>query len=119
MLYCHLLSSIQLFRGVQGLLRQNSEKRENSTEVLQTIKTNIEERGYAYISGPTMKLLLKEHDATEDDLGMLIKLSGLRNLLKKLLPQALMESGYIHERVPKDQQPGMKLNYLFNIKDLK
>jgi len=108
-----------LFRGVQGLLRQNSEKRENSTEVLQTIKTNIEERGYAYISGPTMKLLLKEHDATEDDLGMLIKLSGLRNLLKKLLPLALMESGYIHERVPKDQQPGMKLNYLFNIKDLK
>lgn len=78
-----------MFRGVQGLLRQNSEKRENSTEVLQTIKTNIEERGYAYISGPTMKLLLKEHDATEDDL-------------------ALMESGYIHERVPKDQQPVMK-----------
>lgn len=109
-----------MFRGVQGLLRQNSEKNENSSEILQTIKTKIEERGYAYISGPTMKLLLKEHGATEDDLGMLIKLSGLRNLLKKLLPVARMESGSIHEKLPQDQQPGIKLNYLsINLKDLK
>jgi len=75
--------------GVQGLLRQNSEKREISTDHLQKIKNNLDEQGHVYIDGPTMKLLLKEHGATNDDL-------------------ALMESGYIHERVPHDQQPLMQ-----------
>ena len=51
------------------LFNKNSSK--NSTDILLTMKADLEEHGHVYIDGPTMILLLKEHGATDDDLGML------------------------------------------------
>jgi len=56
---------------------------------LQEIKNDLELNGFVLIPGPTMRSLMKNFGATDDDL-------------------ALMESSYFHERLPPDLQPVMK-----------
>merc|ERR1719422_2641186 len=56
---------------------------------LQEIKNDLELNGFVLIPGPTMRSLMKNFGATDDDL-------------------ALMESSYFHERLPPVLQPVMK-----------
>ena len=52
-------------------------------------QNDLELNGFVLIPGPTMRSLMKNFGATDDDL-------------------ALMESSYFHERLPPDLQPVMK-----------
>ena len=61
---------------------------QESTFTLNQLKSTLDKKGFVLIPGKLMKKLLIQHGASEEDL-------------------AVLESGYIHKRLPVDQQPVM------------
>ena len=61
---------------------------QEATFTLDQLKNILEAEGFVLIPGKVMKKLLIQQGASEDDL-------------------AVLESGYIHKRLPVDQQPVM------------
>ena len=61
---------------------------QESTFTLDQLKSTLDKKGFVLIPGKLMKKLLIQHGASEEDLDIL-------------------ESGYIHKRLPVDQQPVM------------
>ena len=65
-----------------------SKFQQEASFTLDRLKNILETKGFVLIPGKVMKKLLIQHGASEEDL-------------------AVLESGYIHKRLPVDQQPVM------------
>ena len=77
------------FRGLFSLsIPECPKSKVDQGESLVTVKEILESRGFVLISGKDMKKLLVQQGATEEDM-------------------AVLESGYIHQHLPIDQQPVM------------
>ena len=105
--YSHLISTTSPPTPTSTPECPESKFHQEVTFTLDQLKSTLETKGFVLIPGKVMKKLLIQHGASEDDL-------------------AVLESGYIHKRLPVDQQPVMyhrKVNemqdYLtFNIQHL-
>ena len=65
-----------------------SKFQQEASFTLDRLKNILETKGFVLIPGKVMKKLLIQHGASEEDL-------------------AVLESGYIHKKLPVDQQPTM------------
>ena len=78
-----------LFKGSQSIPAcQNFKFDQEPTLLMDKLKEALDTKGFVLIPGKIMKKLLIQHGASEEHL-------------------AVLESGYIHKRLPEDQQPAM------------
>ena len=81
-----------LFKGFSGHsipACQKLKSDQEATFTMEELKEALDAKGFVLIPGKVMKKLLIQHRASEEDL-------------------AVLESGYIHQRLPVDQLPAMQ-----------